>query len=123
MPACSVSWGFPAEISGGPPYSSLTEGLKEGVLRCPGCSHSSSDTSGREIVRDSRTDPFIHLVDVHARRETALCRHDSSWKWYGEDSQAAHPHPSFSPDSSRVIFSSDKDGQPATYLVKTTAVQ
>lgn len=87
------------------------------LMSCPGCSHCASSKDNSKIVRDSQTDPFIYLVDVRAKNETPLCRHDTSWKSYGEDSQAAHPHASFSPDASRVVFSSDKDGRPAVYLV------
>ena len=86
-------------------------------MSCPGCSHFSSNKDNSTIVRDSQTDPFIRLVDVRAKKDVPLCRHDTSWKSYGEDSQASHPHASFSPDTSRVVFSSDKDGPPAVYLV------
>jgi oligogalacturonide lyase len=90
---------------------------EEIMMGCPGCSHCSSNAENSSIVRDSQTDPFIYLVDVHAKKEIPLCRHDTSWKSYEVDSQAAHPHASFSPDGSRVVFSSDKDGQPSVYLV------
>jgi oligogalacturonide lyase len=101
-----------------------TESMREEVsMHCPGCSHFFSDKNNSKIVRDSNTDPFIYLIDVGARKEIRLCRHDTSWEWYGDDSQAAHPHPSFSPDGSRVIFSSDKDGLPAVYLVELTGAK
>jgi len=29
-----------------------------------------------------------------------------------------HPHPSFTPDDSAVLFSSDKDGKPALYIAR-----
>lgn len=90
---------------------------EEIVMECPGCSHCSSNKDNSTIVRDCQTDPFIYSVDVRARREMPLGRHDTSWESYGEDSQAAHPHASFSPDASRIVFSSDKDGHPAVYMV------
>ena len=32
--------------------------------------------------------------------------------------QMTHPHPSFTPDESAILFSSDKDGKPAIYIAK-----
>jgi oligogalacturonide lyase len=92
---------------------------EETLMSCPGCSHCFSNKDNSTIVRDSQTDPFIYLVDVRAKKEAPLWRHDTSWKSYAIDSHAAYPNASFSPDASRVVFSTDKDGLPAVYLVTT----
>jgi oligogalacturonide lyase len=70
----------------------------------------------------------LYVVDVATRTEHVLCRHGSSMRPYidartGEvNTQAAHPHPCFSPDSRRVVFTSDRDGEPAVYVVPDIGV-
>lgn len=61
--------------------------------------------------------PNLYLIDPRAKREEILCRHGSSFKPYG-NAQDCHPHPSFTPDSKSVIFSSDREGAPAVYRVE-----
>ena len=60
--------------------------------------------------------PYIYLADLRTKTETILCRHDSSWKPYG-NTQDAHPHPAFSPDGKKIVFCSDRDGIPGIYMV------
>ena len=54
----------------------------------------------------------IHLENG-AQRFEPLCRHDA-YKF--DDDQRCHPHPSFTPDGTRVIFSSDRTGTTNVYL-------
>jgi Tol biopolymer transport system component len=42
-----------------------------------------------------------------------LCRHDS-YKF--EDDQRCHPHPSFTPDGKKVVFTSNRTGSSNVYL-------
>jgi oligogalacturonide lyase len=60
--------------------------------------------------------PNLYLIDANGKGEEILCRHGSSFKPYG-NAQDCHPHPSFTPDSKEVVFSSDKDGLPSVYKV------
>lgn len=41
-----------------------------------------------------------------------LCLHNSSWK-----SQGCHPHPQFSPDGGRVLWTSDGEGVSQVYMM------
>jgi oligogalacturonide lyase len=34
------------------------------------------------------------------------------------NTQECHPHPCFSPDSKKVVFTSDRHGKPAVYVVE-----
>lgn len=56
---------------------------------------------------------FIGLIrHVGDRAEVKLlCRHGSSWQ-----SQKAHPHPIFTPDGHRVVFTSDRGGGCNVYV-------
>jgi len=66
----------------------------------------------------------IFIIDVPSKTERALCRHGSSMKPYIDprsgrpNTQMVHPHPAFSPDSSKVVYSSDLHGSPAVYVVE-----
>ncbi len=89
-------------------------------------SHFISNSDGSMIVADGQTplQDAVFLVDVASKQEQVLCRHGSSMEpWIDEltgkpNTQIAHPHPCFSPDSKRVVFSSDRDGSPAVYVVE-----
>ena len=63
-----------------------------------------------------REKPFIYLANLADKTETVLCRHDTSWKSYG-NTQDAHPHPAFSPDGKKIVFTSDRDGLPGIYMI------
>lgn len=54
----------------------------------------------------------VHLRDDCQEFEV-LCRHDSYT--FGDD-QRCHPHPSFTPDGSQVIFTSNRTGSSNVYL-------
>jgi oligogalacturonide lyase len=54
--------------------------------------------------------PYVLLLLRVNRRELSLCEHHSS------DPVAVNP--TFSPDSQRIFFQSDKDGKPAIYRIR-----
>ena len=73
--------------------------------------------TGKDAVETmAHNKPYLFLIDTETGREEKLCRHGSSFKPYG-NAQDCHPHPTFTPDSRAVLFSSDRNGQPAMYLV------
>lgn len=97
------------------------------LMAIPPCSHLMSNHDGSLIVGDGAphktgdinlNDPYIWVFNIHDGSQTAICRHDSSWKVLDGDRQVTHPHPSFSPDNQWVLFTSDKDGMPALYLAR-----
>ncbi|MBN1809231.1 MAG: PD40 domain-containing protein [Planctomycetes bacterium] len=91
-------------------------------------SHFITNKDASKIVGDGEVPlaDAIFIVDTATQEEKVLCKHGSSMQpWKDErsgrpDTQAAHPHPCFSPDGKKVVFSSDKDGKPAVYVVATT---
>jgi oligogalacturonide lyase len=87
------------------------------LMECSKYCHFISDKTNRRIVGDGQLPDqhFIYLIDVTARSEERLCSHGSSWKAYGT-SQDSHPHPAFSPDGRKVVFTSDMHGLPSIYL-------
>ncbi|QHM70008.1 oligogalacturonate lyase family protein [Mixta intestinalis] len=97
------------------------------LMAIPPCSHLMSNHDGSLIVGDgaphntgdiSLNDPFIWVFNIQDGSQTAICRHDTSWKVLDGDRQVTHPHPSFSPDNQWVLFTSDKEGMPALYLAR-----
>jgi oligogalacturonide lyase len=101
------------------------------IMAMPPCAHLMSNFNGSLLVGDGagqlgdvadkdghafEADPYIHLFDMASRRHRKICRHDSTWAEYKGNTQATHPHPSFTPDDKRVLFSSNKEGLPALYL-------
>lgn len=103
----------------------------EMLMAMPPCAHLMSNFDGSLVVGDGagqlgdvadkdghafEADPYIHLFDMKTRSHRPICRHDSSWAEYKGNTQATHPHPSFTPDEKRVLFSSDREGKPALYL-------
>jgi len=88
-------------------------------------SHFITNRDASMIVGDgvARLTDALYLVDTCAQKEQVLCRHGSSMKPYVNpktghpNTQEVHPHPCFSPDNKKVVFSSDKDGSPAVYVV------
>ena len=101
------------------------------LTKMPPCSHLMSSHGGTLIVGDGcdspadvadagshqiATDPYLHLFDLQAGSTRRVARHDTSWKVYKGNRQVTHPHPSFTPDEKRVLYSSDCDGEPAVFL-------
>lgn len=91
----------------------------------PPCSHLMSNHDGTLLTGDgSQGDPFLHLFDLRpgaAQPQRRIARHDSSWRVHKGNRQVTHPHPSFTPDDRAVLFSSDRDGEPALYLAEMPA--
>lgn len=103
------------------------------LMEIPPCAHLMCDPTGCLLAGDGagqlgdvddkagfafRPDPHIHLFDLRDKSERILCRHDSTWAVYDGNTQASHPHPSFTPDGGRVLFASDAEGLPALYLAE-----
>ena len=66
-------------------------------------------------------DPYLYVFNVAEKRYFRVARHDTSWATGANSRQVTHPHPSFTPDDSAILFSSDKDGKPAIYIAKLPA--
>ncbi|HEY3082415.1 MAG TPA: oligogalacturonate lyase family protein [Chloroflexota bacterium] len=95
--------------------------------------HPSARGDGRLIVADTTLpDVGLQLVDPATGQRRTLCLPKASsrgfqWAepepvWEGPVSEEAygpqwsHPHPSFSPDGRRVMFTSDRTGHPQVYV-------
>jgi oligogalacturonide lyase len=103
------------------------------LMAMPPCSHLMSNGDGSLIVGDGigmaddvadpqdvvvEGNPFLCLFDMGRRTWRHVARHGSSWRTYKGSRQVTHPHPSFSPDGRSVLFTSDRDGEPAVYLAE-----
>jgi oligogalacturonide lyase len=103
------------------------------LTKMPPCSHLMSNHDGTLIVGDGcgtaasasnetpTGDPYLHLFDLKAGTSKPIARHDTSWRVYKANRQVTHPHPSFTPDQKRVLYSSDCDGEPALFLADLPA--
>ena len=76
-----------------------------------------ADTDGHELVND----PYLYVFDLESKQVNKLCRHNTSWAVLEDSHQVNHPHLSFTPDDSQVLFDSDKDGSPA-FVARPTAI-
>ena len=79
--------------------------------------HYNLHPDGVTMVTDGEAKPgCISRVRLSECRQDfeVLCRHDSYR--FGDD-QRCHPHPSFTPDGSRVIFTSNRNGTSNVYMV------
>lgn len=78
--------------------------------------HYNLHPDGKTMVTDGEAHPGcisrVHL-ESGAQIFEPLCRHDS-YKF--DDDQRCHPHPSFTPDATRVIFTSNRTGTSNVYL-------
>lgn len=78
--------------------------------------HYNLHPDGPTMVTDGEAHPGciskVHLKDGRQEFEV-LCRHDSYR--FGDD-QRCHPHPSFTPDGSRVVFTSNHGGTSNVYM-------
>jgi oligogalacturonide lyase len=77
-------------------------------------SHSNPSPDGALIVGDEKDkdrlpECKIWVFDIETRTETPVCLHGSSFKPYGNSTQDSHPHPAFSPDGRKILFSSDRE--------------
>jgi oligogalacturonide lyase len=78
--------------------------------------HYNLHPDGATLVTDGEACPGC-ISKVHLRGQQqdfeVLCRHDS-YK-FGDD-QRCHPHPSFTPDGQRVVFTSNRTGTSNVYI-------
>lgn len=111
-------------------------GINEALMTMPACSHLMSNFTGSMLVGDGAgtpvdvkdtagyaidNDPYLYVFDVAQRVFFRVARHDSSWATFASNRQVTHPHPSFTPNDSAILFSSDKDGKPAVYIARLPA--
>ena len=111
-------------------------GANAEVMQMPACSHLMSNFDGTLLVGDGSgtpvdvkdtsgytidNDPYLYAFDVVKKAYFRVARHDTSWATFANSRQVTHPHPSFTPDDSAILFSSDKDGKPALYIAKMPA--
>ena len=103
----------------------------ERLVHMPACSHLMSNFKGDLLVGDGcgspadvadsssheiQTDPYLYVFDLKNKTHRPIARHDSSWEVYKKSRQVTHPHPSFTPDEKKVLYSCDAEGEPALYL-------
>lgn len=108
-------------------------GVDEELMQMPACSHLMSNEHGTLLVGDGvgtpvdvndtkgytiENDPWLYVFDTKTGQHAKLAQHNSTWRVLDGDRQVTHPHPSFSPDDSQVLFTSDYEGKPALYLAK-----
>ncbi len=110
-------------------------GTAEWITRFPAW-HAAPDAEGRRFVCDTNfPDRGIHVYDMDGPPEAGAARPVCESKatsegahWAGpfpyndgpvgvEARQHTHPHPRFAPDSSRIVFTSDKTGHAQIYEV------
>lgn len=107
--------------------------INEEIMPIPACSHLMSNFDGTLLVGDGsgtpvdvkdtsgyriENDPYLYVFDVKQKAYFRVARHDTSWATFANSRQVTHPHPSFTPDDSAILYSSDKDGKPALYIAK-----
>lgn len=103
----------------------------ERLVHMPACSHLMSNFKGDLLVGDGcgspadvadsssheiQTDPYLYVFDLKNKTHRPIARHDSSWEVYKKSRQVTHPHPSFTPDEKKVLYSCDAEGEPSLYL-------
>ncbi len=104
-------------------FAPVREFAVEGYL------HVGPSPDSRSMAADQRGrspgDSFLWLLNLETGEQSKLCLHGSSYAIRGKHTQDAHPHPAFSPDGRKVLFTSDRETGPegncAVYLVEATA--
>jgi len=106
------------------------------LMTMPPCSHLMSNFDGTLLVGDGSdaptdvedtaayahaSDPYLYLFDLRTSSTHRIARHDTSWRVHRGNRQVTHPHPSFTPDERRVLYTSDREGEPALYLADLPA--
>ncbi len=77
--------------------------------------HAGASPDGEMLCSDTfNPDTGMYLVDVESGRARKLCNPRSS----NSHPQWTHPHPSWSPDGSMILFNSDREGTPQVYLCR-----
>ncbi|MGL6056179.1 MAG: oligogalacturonate lyase family protein, partial [Vibrio metschnikovii] len=65
---------------------------------------------------DIENDPFLYILNTKEKTYAKLAKHSTSWEVLDGDRQITHPHPSFTPNDTGVLFTSDFQGVPAVYI-------
>lgn len=102
------------------------------LMKMPSCSHLMSNEDGSLLVGDGTgspvdvndansykitNDPWLYLFNAKTQQIGKLTKHNSTWRVLDGDRQVTHPHPSFTPDSKSVLYTTDSEnGVPALYL-------
>ncbi|MFJ1208583.1 oligogalacturonate lyase family protein [Burkholderia pyrrocinia] len=107
------------------------DGTDTELMQMPPCSHLMSNFDGSLLVGDGcgtpvdvndvgaheiDNDPYLYLFEPTTGTTKRIAAHHTSWAVLDGNRQVTHPHPSFTPDSRRVLFTSDRDGKPVLYL-------
>ena len=82
-----------------------------------GYAHYNLHPAGLAMVTDGEANPgCISKVNLRDGQQLCevLCRHDTEEP---EEDQRCHPHPAFTPDGRRVVFTASHAGQSNIYLV------
>jgi oligogalacturonide lyase len=97
--------------------------------------HAAPDDAGRRFVSDTNfPDCGLHIIPLDGAPPASLCASEATSEgahWGGpfpyndgpvavEARQHTHPHPRFSPDGTRVVFTSDRTGHAQIYEVELT---
>ncbi|MFV0574472.1 MAG: oligogalacturonate lyase family protein [Vibrio sp.] len=105
----------------------------EMIMEMPQCSHLMSNYDGSLMVGDGsdapvdvndldgydiENDPFLYILNMEKKSYARLAKHSTSWEVLGGDRQITHPHPSFTPGDTGVLFTSDFEGVPAVYIAE-----
>jgi oligogalacturonide lyase len=95
--------------------------------------HAAPDAKGGRLVCDTNfPDQGLHVIPLDGGERSYLCASEASSEgahWGGsfpyndgpvavEARQHTHPHPRFSPDGSRVVFTSDRTGHAQIYEIE-----
>lgn len=115
-------------------YKANPETLEnEEVMIMPQCSHLMSNYDGSLMVGDGsdapvdvadsegydiENDPFLYILNTKKKSYAKLAKHSTSWDVLAGDRQITHPHPSFTPGDTGVLFTSDFEGVPAIYIAE-----
>ncbi|MDM7483792.1 MAG: oligogalacturonate lyase family protein, partial [Vibrio metschnikovii] len=113
-------------------YKANPETLEnEAIMVMPPCSHLMSNFDGSLMVGDGcdapvdvadaqsydiENDPFLYILNTKEKTYAKLAKHSTSWEVLDGDRQITHPHPSFTPNDTGVLFTSDFQGVPAVYI-------
>jgi len=87
---------------------------EELVIAIDNC-HAAIDPADRFLIADNNRGSAdeLFLIDLATKQTQVLCYPRMSWK-----TGRFHPHPTFSPKSDRVIFTSDFEGTAAVYVAE-----